>query len=309
MSTENGRVTSSDLTGVVEDNLEKKERQKPPTKEKSTYDLSVERGGLLGGVVLGVSTDVSSSDVLDGDVLDAETKTSQHPNRRTKGENVLETDVVSGETSLELLVVHLDGLDFGGDVSGSEDDDHTGLDGSGLDSTDGHRSDSSNLVDILWTRSRASKRRIRRSETEKEKKKSKRDSRRDSTKGRGVKGKDRTWRGSRRGLSVGREGGSIASIASRRVFPLEIPALVSFCHPLNQPMLVDSSNMLSPCHPEMGTKATVFGLNPTFLIKLDVSLTISSYRASAHLAVSILLMATMSCRTPRVKARRACSRV
>lgn len=75
---------------------------------------------------------------------------------------------------------------------------------------------------------------------------------------------------------MGREGGSMASIASRRVFPFEIPALVSFCHPLNQLMLLDSSIMLSPCHPEMGTKATVLGLKPTFLMKLDVSLTISS---------------------------------
>jgi hypothetical protein len=28
-------------------------------------DLSVERGGFLGGIVLGVSTNVSSSDILD----------------------------------------------------------------------------------------------------------------------------------------------------------------------------------------------------------------------------------------------------
>lgn len=118
-----------------------------------------------------------------------------------------------------------------------------------------------------------------------------------------------TWRGNRRGLSVGRLGGSIASIASSKVFPLDTPALVSLFHPLNQPMLTDSSNMLSPCHPEIGTKATVLGLNPTFLMKLEVSLTISSYLASAHLAVSILLMATISCLTPKVKAKRACSLV
>lgn len=46
---QDGGVTSTDLTGVVEDN-----------------DLGVERSGLLGGVVLGVTTDVSSTDVLDG---------------------------------------------------------------------------------------------------------------------------------------------------------------------------------------------------------------------------------------------------
>jgi hypothetical protein len=32
----------------------------------------------------------------------------------------------------------------------------------------------------------------------------------------------------------------------------------------------------------MGTKATVLGLKPTFLMKLDVSLMISSNRASDH---------------------------
>ena len=47
-------VTGSDLSGVVEDN-----------------DLGVERSGLLGGVVLRVTADISTADVLDGDVLDA----------------------------------------------------------------------------------------------------------------------------------------------------------------------------------------------------------------------------------------------
>jgi hypothetical protein len=59
---------------------------------------------------------VSSSDILDGNVLD------------------VETDVVSGQTLGDLLVVHLDGLDFGGDVGRGEGDDHTGLDDTGLDS-------------------------------------------------------------------------------------------------------------------------------------------------------------------------------
>ena len=86
--------------------------------------------------------------------------------------------------------------------------------------------------------------------------------------------------------------------------------------------------MLSPCQPEIGTKATCFGLYPTFLMKLEVSLTISLKRSSDHyrqylalnltlrvtilnltLVVSILLTATMSCLTPRVKASKACSRV
>lgn len=109
-------VTSSDLSGVVEDD-----------------DLGVERRGLLGGVVLGVTTNVSTTDILNGHVLD------------------VESDVVSGETGLELLVMHLDGLDLSGNVGGGEGDDHTGLDGSGLDTTNWHCSNTTDLVDILET--------------------------------------------------------------------------------------------------------------------------------------------------------------
>src|SRR5438105_13054110 len=93
---------------------------------------------------------------------------------------------------------------------------------------------------------------------------------------------------------------------------MDSPDLLSFCLLLNQGMFADFTIMFykirrfakrsdtSPCHPEMGTKATVLGLYPTFLMKLDVSLTISSYRDSDHLVVSILLIATMSCLTPKV---------
>jgi len=66
---------------------------------------------------------VSSSDILDGDVLD------------------VETDVVSGKTLGDLLVVHLDGLDFGGDVGGGEGDDHTGLNYTSLNSANGDCAD------------------------------------------------------------------------------------------------------------------------------------------------------------------------
>lgn len=111
---EDGGVAGTDLSGVVEDD-----------------DLGVEGSGLLGGVVLGVGGDVATADILDGDVLD------------------VEADVVTGVTLLELLVVHLDGLDFGGDVGGGEGDDHTGLDDTGLDTTDGHSSDTTDLVDVL----------------------------------------------------------------------------------------------------------------------------------------------------------------
>ena len=40
--------------------------------------------------------------------------------------------------------------------------------------------------------------------------------------------------------------------------------------------------MLSPCQPEMGTKATDLGLYPTFLMKVEVSLIISLKRSSLH---------------------------
>mmetsp|Transcript_56032 Transcript_56032/g.132142 ORF Transcript_56032/g.132142 Transcript_56032/m.132142 type:complete len:216 (-) Transcript_56032:603-1250(-) len=56
-----------------------------------------------------------------------------------------------------------------------------------------------------------------------------------------------SWRGRRRGLSVGRLGGFTASRASRRIGPLY------------QPVLVERSIMLSPFQPEMGTKLTLLG--------------------------------------------------
>ena len=89
-------VTSTDLARVVEDN-----------------DLGVEGVGTLGRIVLGVTSDVATTDFLDGDVLD------------------VEANVVTRDTLGELLVVHLDGLDFSGDTSRGEGDDHTSLDARG----------------------------------------------------------------------------------------------------------------------------------------------------------------------------------
>jgi len=74
-------VAGTNLTRVVEDN-----------------DLGVEGSGLLGGVVLRVGSDVATADILDRHVLD------------------VEPDVVPRNTLNELLVVHLDGLDFSGHV-------------------------------------------------------------------------------------------------------------------------------------------------------------------------------------------------
>ena len=45
--------------------------------------------------------------------------------------------------------MHLDGLDFSGHTDGGEGDDHAGLDDTSLNTTDGHRADTANLVDIL----------------------------------------------------------------------------------------------------------------------------------------------------------------
>ena len=111
---QDGSVTSTDLARVVHDD-----------------DLGVEGSATLRGVVLGVTGNVTTADILDGDVLD------------------VETNVVTGGTLSELLVVHLDGLDFSGDVGGGEGDDHTGLDDTGLDTTDGNCADTTDLVDIL----------------------------------------------------------------------------------------------------------------------------------------------------------------
>ena len=98
---ENWCVAGTDLTWVVEDD-----------------DLSIER---VGSPSVGRSWSHRQTfprrTLLDGDVLD------------------VETDVVTWNTLDELLVVHLNGLDFGGDVCGSESDDHTGLNDTSFDTT------------------------------------------------------------------------------------------------------------------------------------------------------------------------------
>jgi len=111
---QNGSVSVGDLTGVVQDD-----------------NLSVEGSSLLGGVVLGVRADVTTTNILDGDVLD------------------VESDVVTGDTLGEDLVMHLDGLDLGGDVGGGEGNDIVGLHDAGLNTADGYCSDAADLVDVL----------------------------------------------------------------------------------------------------------------------------------------------------------------
>merc|ERR1719438_336858 len=82
-------------------------------------------------LVLGVRGHVSSLDVLHGHVLD------------------VEADVVSGHGLGERLVVHLDGLDLGGQHVGGEGDDHPGLDDARLNPTHGNCSNTSDFVNIL----------------------------------------------------------------------------------------------------------------------------------------------------------------
>ena len=111
---EDGGVAVGDLTGVVEDN-----------------DLGEEVLGFLGGVVLGVGADEATADILDGQVLD------------------VEADVVTGDGFGDGLMVHLNTLDFRGDVGGSEGDDVAGLHDAGFNTADGDCADTADLVDVL----------------------------------------------------------------------------------------------------------------------------------------------------------------
>ena len=111
---EDGGITVFDLSGVVHDD-----------------DLSEEGLDFSGGIVLGVTTDVSSLDVLDGETFN------------------VESDVVSGNGLGDGFVMHLNGFNLSLDISWGEGDVHSGLKDTGLDSADGDSSDTSDLVDVL----------------------------------------------------------------------------------------------------------------------------------------------------------------
>jgi len=108
------RISVLDFSRVVENN-----------------DLSVEVLALLGWVVLRVRGDVSTTNFLYGDVLD------------------IEANVVTGKGLGKRLVVHLNRFDLSCDVGGSEIHNHTGLDDTSLNTTNGHCSNATDLVDIL----------------------------------------------------------------------------------------------------------------------------------------------------------------
>mmetsp|Transcript_4341 Transcript_4341/g.4853 ORF Transcript_4341/g.4853 Transcript_4341/m.4853 type:complete len:237 (-) Transcript_4341:313-1023(-) len=119
MAIQNGSITVGDLSGMVHDD-----------------NLSVERGTFLGGVVLGVRANISSLDILDGDIL------------------AIESDIVSGLSFRQGFVMHFDGLDFSGETVRGEGNNHTGLQETSFDSTDGDSSDTGDLVDILQGQSK-----------------------------------------------------------------------------------------------------------------------------------------------------------
>ena len=111
---ENWGVSLLDLTWMVQDD-----------------DLSEEVSSILSGVILGVGGDETSSEILDGQVLD------------------VETNVITWLGFGEGFVMHFDGLALSGDVHGGEGEDHTGLEETSFDSTDGDSSNTTDLVDVL----------------------------------------------------------------------------------------------------------------------------------------------------------------
>merc|ERR1712113_192478 len=111
---QNGSVSGADLSRVVEDN-----------------HLRGEVGSALGGVILGITSDVSTADLLDRHTLD------------------VETNVVTRKGLGERFVVHFDRLDLSSQLHGSEGHNHARLQDPSLDTTDGYGTDTANLVDVL----------------------------------------------------------------------------------------------------------------------------------------------------------------
>ena len=101
------------------------------TRVRHDDHLGRERLAALGGIVSVVGGDVTALDVLDGNVL------------------AVKANVVTGDGLSEDLVVHLDGLHFGGQADGAKATGDTGLDDTGLDTAHGHCADTTDLVHIL----------------------------------------------------------------------------------------------------------------------------------------------------------------
>merc|ERR1719510_1074635 len=114
VAVQHGAVAVADLAGVVEND-----------------HLGGEVRHTSSRLVLAVGGHVTSLDVLHGDVLD------------------VETNIVSGNSLGQRLVVHLHRLDLSGQLVGGEGDDHAGLDDTSLDTAHGDCANTSDLVDIL----------------------------------------------------------------------------------------------------------------------------------------------------------------
>lgn len=99
-------------------------------------NLSKESINFSWGIVLGISSNVSSSDILYVQTLD------------------VESDVVSWNGLLERFVVHFNRLDLRLHICGSEVNGHSWFKDTGLDSSDWDGSNTSNLVDVLKGKSK-----------------------------------------------------------------------------------------------------------------------------------------------------------
>jgi len=132
MAIKDGSISGTNLTRVVEDD-----------------DLSIERRSLLRRVILGIRSDITAADILDRHVPKEEKVVVLHLVIDIEHPLHVKTDVITRKTFHQLLVVHFDGLDFSGDVRGSECDNHSSFDDTGLDTADRDSTDTTNLVDIL----------------------------------------------------------------------------------------------------------------------------------------------------------------
>jgi len=94
-------------------------------------NLSSEVSSFLRRIILSITANVTTTDILDGNVLN------------------VETDVITGNSLSKLLVVHFDRLNLSSDCARSEGNDLVGLEDTSLNTTDGHCTDTTDLVDIL----------------------------------------------------------------------------------------------------------------------------------------------------------------
>ena len=82
-------------------------------------------------LVLGIAGNVATTQLLHGDILD------------------VEADVVAGHSLSQGLVVHLHGLDFGGEGRRGEGHHHTGFQDTRFYTANRYGTDTTDLVDIL----------------------------------------------------------------------------------------------------------------------------------------------------------------